>query len=132
MSKLKKLKKSDTLNNNNLSYFLNILDGLQECSGRIIIMTTNKPHILDNALIREGRIDYKIEFTNATYEDVKNIVHFYWSDTINKTTDNELCSLSLNVPEIVATVDKKYTHAKIINICRSSDTIETAIRIINS
>ena len=63
---------------NNLSYFLNILDGLVEGDGRIIIMTTNKPNMLDPALIRPGRIDEKIEFKELSYQDVINIlVNFY-------------------------------------------------------
>ena len=68
------------INDNNLSNLLNILDGLQECPGRIIIMTTNKPEKLDSALIRSGRIDFKIEFTFATLKDVENIISFYWND----------------------------------------------------
>ena len=52
----------NNLNNNNLSFFLNIIDGLNECSGRIIIMTTNKIDYLDKAIIRPGRIDIKINF----------------------------------------------------------------------
>jgi chaperone BCS1 len=62
-----------------LSFFLNILDGLNECPGRIIIMATNKPEQLDKALIRPGRIDYNIHFTKATNEDINNILNFYWN-----------------------------------------------------
>ena len=38
---IKKIMEEENQMNNNLSYLLNILDGLNECSGRIIIMTTN-------------------------------------------------------------------------------------------
>jgi chaperone BCS1 len=62
-----------------LSFFLNILDGLNECPGHIIIMATNKPEQLDKALIRPGRIDYNIHFTKATNEDINNILNFYWN-----------------------------------------------------
>ena len=98
--------------NNNLSYFLNILDGLQECPGRIIVMTTNKPEYLDKALIRPGRIDFKINFTNATTTDVKNMVEFYW----NKK--NIIIDDSINL---------KYTHAQITNFCRSSNSFEETL-----
>ena len=126
IAKLKNKSKNNNCDkNNNLSYFLNILDGLHECSGRIIIMTTNKPHILDAALTREGRIDYKIEFTNATYTDVKDIVKFYWSNTITNK------DMELNIHKLLPKIDKIYTHAKIVNICRSSETIESTIDIIN-
>jgi hypothetical protein len=69
--------------NNNMSYFLNILDGLQECPGRIIVMTTNKPNVLDRALIRPGRIDHNIHFTLATCQDTIDILEFYWKEKLN-------------------------------------------------
>ena len=107
--KIKKITKTNNFNNN-LSYFLNILDGIQECPGRIIIMTTNKPDKLDKALIRPGRIDYNIHFTKATIKDINDIAKFYWDaheiDNINP--DNDL----------------KYSHAEIVNMCRTSDTIQ--------
>lgn len=39
---------------------LNVLDGVVDTPGRIVIMTTNHPETLDAALIRPGRIDKKI------------------------------------------------------------------------
>ena len=45
-----------------LSGLLNIMDGILETPGCIIIMTSNYPERLDGALIRPGRIDLKIEF----------------------------------------------------------------------
>ena len=107
--------------NNNLSYLLNILDGLQECPGRIIIMTTNKPEVLDSALVREGRVDYKIEFTHATTQDVINIVRHYWSGT---TSQEELSKALVNISE---EVNKLYSHASVVNMCRSSESIEETV-----
>ena len=46
----------------NLSCFLNILDGIIELHGVMIIMTTNYPEKIDSALIRPGRFDFKHEF----------------------------------------------------------------------
>jgi chaperone BCS1 len=110
------LEETELIDNNNLSYFLNILDGLQECHGRIIIMTTNKPDVLDAALIRSGRIDHKIEFTFATLKDVQDIICFYWN---------------MNNIEINDSVHLKFSHADIINICRSSNNINETISKLN-
>jgi SpoVK/Ycf46/Vps4 family AAA+-type ATPase len=96
-------------NSNNLSYFLNILDGLNECSGRIIIMTTNKIDHLDKALIRPGRIDIKINFTKCSCYDIYMMIKSFWGDDIDITLKN-----------INSELENKYTSAEIINIFRSS------------
>jgi ATP-dependent 26S proteasome regulatory subunit len=101
---------------NNLSYLLNILDGLQECPGRIIIMTTNKPEVLDKALIRSGRIDFKINFTKATRDDLINILAFYWK--VNKESFSS---------QITEDMDKQIAHADIVNMCRTSDNVNETI-----
>ena len=77
-----KLKSLININNkNSLSKLLNILDGIIETPGRIIIMTTNKKEILDKALIRPGRIDIQIDFTKCSKNMAKDIVNtFYGSD----------------------------------------------------
>jgi ATP-dependent 26S proteasome regulatory subunit len=103
--------------NNNLSYFLNILDGLQECPGRIIIMTTNKPENLDKALVRPGRIDYNINFTKATKKDVIEIMEFYWGEKID---------------DLPQSVSEKYSHAEVVNFCRTSETINETIQKLTS
>lgn len=43
-----------------LQGLLNVLDGVVDTPGRIVIMTTNHPETLDPALIRPGRIDKRI------------------------------------------------------------------------
>jgi hypothetical protein len=96
------------LNNNNLSFFLNIIDGINECSGRIIVMTTNKIDYLDKAIIRPGRIDIRINFSKYEIKDVCGIINQFW-DT------------KFNINDIKPGVNKKYTSAEIINIFRSTE-----------
>jgi len=48
------------------SGLLNALDGIVATEGRIVFMTTNYREKLDEALIRPGRCDVEMEFTNAT------------------------------------------------------------------
>ncbi|RLN54746.1 hypothetical protein BBP00_00008800 [Phytophthora kernoviae] len=43
-----------------LSGLLNVLDGVIDCPGRIVIMTTNHSEKLDQALIRPGRVNKKL------------------------------------------------------------------------
>jgi len=94
--------------NNNLSYLLNMLDGIHECSGRILIMTTNKLDVLDKALIRPGRIDIKINFQKCSLYDISQMIEKFWNIVIPSET---------LLPEI----ERKYTNAEVINIFRSTD-----------
>lgn len=61
-----------------LSFLLNLLDGVLETPGRIIIMTTNYPEKLDKALVRPGRVDMNICFKKCTHDTIVSMLsHFY-------------------------------------------------------
>jgi mitochondrial chaperone BCS1 len=49
-----------------LSGLLNAIDGVASPEGHILIMTTNKPDDLDDALVRAGRISVRVAFRNAS------------------------------------------------------------------
>ncbi|KAI9892433.1 MAG: hypothetical protein M1814_001390 [Vezdaea aestivalis] len=49
-----------------LSGLLNAIDGVASHEGRVLVMTTNHPEKLDDALIRPGRVDLQVGFTLAT------------------------------------------------------------------
>ena len=49
-----------------LSGLLNVLDGVGSQEGRIAIMTTNQPELLDSALIRPGRVDMRVCMGNIS------------------------------------------------------------------
>jgi len=60
------------------SGLLNALDGLTNIDGHIFVLTTNYIERLDPALIRDGRVDYRIEFPNATKEQIVDMfLKFY-------------------------------------------------------
>lgn len=61
-----------------LSFLLNLLDGVLENPGRIVIMTSNYPEILDGALIRPGRIDIIAKFRNCTIETMVKMIEFFY------------------------------------------------------
>lgn len=71
----------------NLSTLLNILDGVLEQPGRIIIMTSNHPEKLDKALIRPGRIDVIVHFNYCKKHEIAEIVQAF---TNHKMSDAEL------------------------------------------
>ena len=49
-----------------LASLLEVLDGVMEMDGRMMIITTNYPDKLDKALIRPGIIDLKVKFIPCT------------------------------------------------------------------
>lgn len=79
---------------------LNLLDGILETPGRIIVMTSNHPEVLDPALIRPGRIDMIIKFDKSTKSEVQEI----YTGLVGKSIPDDLID---KIP------DKKYTPAKI-------------------
>jgi chaperone BCS1 len=70
----------------NLTGLLNVLDGVVDTPGRIVIMTTNHPEVLDPALIRPGRIDKKLELSYMVDKDVIAMLEHYYQ---TKLSDSE-------------------------------------------
>ncbi|MCJ1432232.1 hypothetical protein MMC27_001588 [Xylographa pallens] len=65
-----------------LSGLLNAIDGATSQEGRVLIMTTNDPEALDDALIRPGRIDMQIFFGPVSQRVAEQIfVRMYTRDT---------------------------------------------------
>ena len=62
-----------------LSGLLNAIDGIFNNDGRILIMTTNHPEILDDALIRPGRIDRKFCFENCDKHQIMELYEMFFN-----------------------------------------------------
>jgi chaperone BCS1 len=56
-----------------MSGLLNVLDGIAAKEGRVLIMTTNCPKNLDDALVRPGRVDMKVQFTLCSHEQITDM-----------------------------------------------------------
>lgn len=83
-----------------LGGILELLDGLLETPGRIIIITTNHPDELDSALIRPGRIDINLEFHKALHNDIKNMYKLWYGTELTKD-------------QLAKTKEGCFTHAEI-------------------
>ena len=96
-----------------LNTILNLLDGILEDDGRILIMTTNHPEKLDPALTRPGRIDYHLDMNNCSHSTIVDIVNHnydlqYTTDTFPKINEikeyiwspAEIIQLSINYKNI--------------------------------
>lgn len=62
------------------SGLLNALDGVASAEECITFMTTNHPERLDPALLRPGRVDYKVLIDNATEHQVKRMFLRFYED----------------------------------------------------
>jgi ATP-dependent 26S proteasome regulatory subunit len=94
------IKKSNDSNDNNtsneavdLSFLLNLLDGVLETPGRIVIMTTNRPDILDKALIRPGRVDVIAEFKKCTNNTLIQMLEFFYDKKLTEQQNNMINNL---------------------------------------
>lgn len=83
----------DTSEQLTLSYILNILDGILETPGRILIMTSNYPEKLDKALIRPGRIDINLEIGFCDKEMICEMFTFFFK----KDIQNEELKINNNI-----------------------------------
>lgn len=64
---------NDSYTRLSFSGFLNAVDGITCSDGRLLILTTNHPEKLDEALVRAGRIDRKVEIGNATCDQAHRL-----------------------------------------------------------
>ena len=76
-----------------LSCLLNLLDGVLEAPGRIVIMTTNYIEKLDSALIRPGRIDLICEFKKCTNNSIIEFIEMFYDTTLTDDHKNQIRSL---------------------------------------
>ncbi|KAI1654875.1 BCS1 N terminal-domain-containing protein [Daldinia decipiens] len=101
---LKKEGESDQKSGISLSGLLNAIDGVASQEGRVLIMTTNTPEQLDDALIRPGRVDLQVAFANATRDQARELfVRMYEEDSGRPTT---ITTTTTTTTTTTATVNK--------------------------
>lgn len=72
-----------------LSGLLNVIDGVTSKEGRILIMTSNEPDTLDEALIRPGRIDRPIFFGYCNRKVMAEIFTRMYTKTEDELGESE-------------------------------------------
>jgi hypothetical protein len=76
-----------------LSFLLNILDGVLEIPGRIVIMTSNYMDQLDHALIRPGRIDVIANFKKCLNLTLIEMIEFFYDLTLSPSERKRILGL---------------------------------------
>ena len=93
------------------SLFLNLLNGVLDKDDMLLFMTTNKLDLLDEALIRPGRVDYRMEVTKPTKALVAQYISNYY--------DKKLA---------IVTYNKNYSYAELLNLCKTHEDYNDTIR----
>ena len=116
-TKQRKIKKQDDSaiaqdedhNSVTLDDLLSVLDGLDTPEDLVIIMTSNYPEVIDDALLRPGRVDLQIQFGPLGIEEVHRVIKKFYPD----------------VPLLSGEI--KITPADLQNICRNSETLDKTL-----
>lgn len=70
--------------------FLTEMDGLSSAGSPLVILATNRADDLDQAIVREGRVDFKVMIERPAFEDVDDLFKIYLRKTvIDKATTVE-------------------------------------------
>jgi ATP-dependent 26S proteasome regulatory subunit len=102
----------------NIHHILDILDGIPERTGQIIMMSTNNFEKLDKALLRPGRIDCPIHFQKCNADNTIKLIEDYFE---KKILDKNKLNLK----------DRKFTPAEIFQICSKHNSIEKVLKALN-
>jgi hypothetical protein len=79
-----------------LATLLNVLDGVRETPGRIIILSTNYPERLDEALLRPGRFDMMLEFEKHSCVVLKQHLEAHYDRKLTKQQEAKVANPLLN------------------------------------
>ena len=107
----------------NLTGLLNVLDGVVDTPGRILIMTTNHPEMLDPALIRPGRIDKKIMLGYMCPIDVISMLDHYFQTTLGPEQQHR-------VERAIQDGHLKLTPAQVEQMTAECDEVDDLVRIL--
>ena len=87
-----------------LAALLEVLDGVMEMEGRMLIITTNYPERLDKALIRPGRIDMKVKFGLCTAASIVEMYKHYFESELPSSFDTSRLQDNMYSPAEVTQV----------------------------
>jgi len=62
------------------SGFINALDGVASHEGSVIFMTTNYPELIDDAVIRSGRVDFRMELSKCDRHQLREMFLKFFDD----------------------------------------------------
>ncbi|PYI12114.1 AAA-domain-containing protein [Aspergillus sclerotiicarbonarius CBS 121057] len=96
---------------NVLTTLLNEMDGIEELKSVLVIAATNKPEVIDPALMRPGRLDNILYIGPPDYEARKEILTIWFRKSV---IDPEV------EVDVLASKTEGYSGAEIVSICETA------------
>lgn len=121
MKKKRKIKNPDKLS---LGFILNLLDGIKETPGRILIITSNHINKIDPALKRAGRIDLHLKMESINFDVLNDMHNYYFNKNIELTNDN--------MQDIANIKNYNISPAEVTNLLINSDNDNLFIESLNN
>lgn len=109
------IRKEKEENKVTLDVLLNILDGILTTPGQMVVMTTNKKNVLDEALIRPGRVDINLELHKCDIEMTRKLFDQFYKDILIE----QVMDYTTNVYGLIDKIDDDlHSPAHIMNVFR--------------
>lgn len=80
----------------NFSTLLNCIDGVFSKEGVITIFTTNHPELLDEALVRKGRIDLDVEVSNPSNKSMEEYLEIFFGKKVDLNLGEDKYNISMS------------------------------------
>ena len=97
--------RSHSISNTLVPMFCAEMDGIESLQDVVIILATNRPDLIDPAILRPGRIDRKIKVTRPDAEAAKDIFRIYFTPELpiasEITPDAETETAGETPPEVI-------------------------------
>lgn len=98
-----------------LSFILNLIDGIRETPGRILIITSNFYDQIDKALIRPGRIDITLNMTNANHNMIQGIYNNFYNKTLENADLQQIKEYVISPANLINICINSNDHTEFIN-----------------
>ena len=97
--------RSHSISNTLVPMFCAEMDGIESLQDVVIILATNRPDLIDPAILRPGRIDRKIKVTRPNADAAKDIFRIYFTPELpiasELTLDPETETTDETPPEVI-------------------------------
>ena len=100
----------------NLSTLLSCLDGNESRSDLIVVMTTNRIDVLDEALIRKGRVDLIEEVSYPDKKSIEDFIKYFYKVDSVEVKEGEI----------------DFSMVEVQHLCLNNEDIQTCVEKVNS